>query len=80
MLPIVPSSSGVTPADPEAIHIIRIRRLLSPALKSTVGTQTDKGRARERQPYPMLTSPRWAASATACVRPTALSFSKMACT
>jgi len=36
--------------------------------------------AREGSPYPRLTSPRWAASATASVRPTALSFSKMALT
>lgn len=41
---------------------------------------TNKRCACQRQPYPMLTSPRWAASATACVRPTALSFCKMACT
>jgi NAD(P)-dependent dehydrogenase (short-subunit alcohol dehydrogenase family) len=39
-----------------------------------------EGCARARQLYPMLTNPRWAASATASVRPTALSFSKIAVT
>ena len=44
------------------------------------GNPTNRGCARGRQPYPMLNNPRWAASATASVRPTALSFSKIAVT
>jgi len=43
VLPIVPGGLGLTPGRPEAIPVLRIRRLRSPARKSKVAMQATGG-------------------------------------